>query len=197
MISLKNAVVLAGGQSKRFGSNKAMYRLGGEPQSMSMLDIATTQLKSANFNVFLNLNRNGYEVETSLPIIYDSGKQKGPLFAVRDVLSFFMGMTGRLLITTCDMPFVGAASYRKLWDASENQPDKIIHYENNPFPAVYPIKCLQDIKNLIQSGSRSMKALLAAVEAHRLRPVDPDTLRNINIVDDTFEIFDAPNLKPF
>lgn len=198
-----------------------------------MLDHVTHQLKSASFEVYLNLNRNGYNVQTDLPIIYDSGEQHGPLFAVGDVLKVLSsrmrldnahrdqrivrdpasrqkddrdlglgylsssnsGMTEYVLIATCDMPFVGRAGYEKLWEISMSHPNQIVHYEGNPFPGIYPLNILDAIQSTIQSGRRSMKALLDFVGAVTLQPKDVSMLRNINFVDDALKIEDAPGFQ--
>ena len=54
----KIAVVLAGGRSSRFGSNKAEYKIN----NVRMIDLIGRELELAGCEVFVYLNKSGYKL---------------------------------------------------------------------------------------------------------------------------------------
>ena len=135
--------------------------------------------------VFVNLNKTGYKLKTNHKIIYDkdSQNQNGPLYAVRDILEYFKvnyENQKQILITTCDMPYLKAEDYKRLFEnLSLKNNYKIINYKTKsfqPFPGLYSVELLE----AIDLNLRSMKSLFLDSDTKNIKPEDLSRFENIN-----------------
>lgn len=92
-------VVLAGGQSKRMGFNKAEVEMHGESMLMRMID----KLKEITSTILVSIGTVSYP-NVPLPQIPDKHPQCGPLGGIYSVLK--ASKTSLNLVVSCDIPLV-------------------------------------------------------------------------------------------
>jgi molybdenum cofactor guanylyltransferase len=94
------AIILAGGQSSRMGTNKALLQLKGKTVIEGMVE----KLENIVDNTIIVTNTFEDYAFLHLPMIEDKRKGKGPLAGMEAGLA--ATQTERNLIVACDMPFI-------------------------------------------------------------------------------------------
>jgi len=166
------AYILAGGQSTRFGSNKARVVVGRTPLilklsyelSLSGLEVTTVAQHSLDFQ--------------DLPIrtIADARPNAGPLAGVQAALMDTKSVGGSYCwITSCDMlewnPRWHEIYVLKCRAAQTNylacvlKPNNVSAAFFLPFPGVYGVDCLSHIETIFREKKPSMFALHQAIES--------------------------------
>lgn len=181
----RHAVILAGGASRRFGSDKTLAKFKG----IFLMDILTKTLEATGHKIFFSgqkdrLSRWGF------PIIEDSHVYEGPLCALQDILKKISAY--QILVVACDMPFLTPLAIEEFWKRAKKS-NGVVLSDEFPFPAIYSRKMLSSINLLIRNGRRDLKSLLKQqngmidkVEAEIFDQVDPShrSLWNINTFDE-------------
>ncbi|MDB9823282.1 molybdenum cofactor guanylyltransferase [Deltaproteobacteria bacterium] len=186
-------VILAGGKSLRFGSNKALVEINGAP-----LIERVTHVLSSVFNRLILITNSPQEYSSlQLPIYEDIIKGLGPiggiytgLEAINDEKGFFVA---------CDMPFINEDLIRYIagvgYDFDVVVPK--IDWRIEPLHALYSKSCLPIIKGLIASDIhqiiRSFQSLhVRYVDEAEIKSHDPlmKSFMNINRQD---ELLNAMN----
>lgn len=94
------AIILAGGQSSRMGTNKALLQLKGKTVIEGMVE----RLENIVDDILIVTNTFEDYAFLHLPMIEDKRKGKGPLAGMEAGLA--ATQTERNLIVACDMPFI-------------------------------------------------------------------------------------------
>ena len=158
MIEHGVAVILAGGQSKRMGQDKAAVVFQGKP----LLQYAEDTLASLFERVVVSTREQ--RSDTGLPQVLDASESRAPMLGI--VACFEALDADWLFVVGVDMPFVSAklvqymAKQRGNHDAVALQADEMVQ----PLCCFYHRSCLPQMKANIQAGKRSLKHLLQAVD---------------------------------
>ena len=180
-------VVLAGGNSTRFGEDKAFFELEGK----AMYRHAAGALEAAGVcdrivvstNDRLKTCFSDYQTVVDHPEFRD----QGPLGGLYALSASFPGC--RLLVVTCDTPYVSPSWLRILHDWAAGHDEAIIVTKEaerlHPLIAVYQGNGLAGtIRELLEENRRSMRALFEKREMIEvdagLHDIDNRTLMNIN-----------------
>ncbi|HET7229791.1 MAG TPA: molybdenum cofactor guanylyltransferase [Longimicrobium sp.] len=182
--------ILAGGASSRFGSPKALATVDGR----RIIHRVRDALAGAVDGIVVIANEPELFADLDLPIRGDRVPGLGPLAGVEAALRWAAERGGEgALCVSCDLPFAAAGLLREM--AARGDGARAVVPESGrgvePLCAWYPAAALAHIERLLESGDRSMRALLASVETVRL-PVDivrrfgdPEVLFfNVNTRDD-------------
>lgn len=111
-------IILAGGQSSRMQSDKALLKLGGK----TVIEVVADKMKKIFSDVLISTNDiNNYKY-LNLPIIKDTYTRKGPLAGIHAALKY--SSTEKNFIISCDMPFVSSELINFI--AAYNSDKKII-----------------------------------------------------------------------
>lgn len=191
--AVRQAVILAGGKSSRFGTDKAFASVGGRP----MLQIAADALTKAGFHPAVCTN-NGEHAKFGLPLLRDSKPFEGPLAALGDI--FARRRASKILLTACDAPFAPPELLERLWEESENCEITLLadrEGKPSPLPGIYARSLLPLVRINLRAGKRDLKSLLGKGTAVHIIPweewsrFDPEgnTLRNINTPKDLTRFF--------
>ena len=181
-------IVLAGGQSKRLGTAKALLRLGNE----TFLERAVSVLRGACQHVIVVSDPRS--PVTSVPgctMATDERPGLGPLGGL--VTGLAASDDEWHLALGCDLPLVKLGILRLLM-AESSATEAVVPRAGGrlqPLLAAYSRACLGPARAALDSGRRTMTALLdqvrvKIVEEAQLRDADPDlvSFTNVNTWDD-------------
>ncbi|NNK49379.1 MAG: molybdenum cofactor guanylyltransferase [Gemmatimonadetes bacterium] len=187
-------VVLAGGRSRRYGSDKAFAELGGvslvQRAARTLMPLVDRVVVVAN-----DLDRHSAEEQTVRP---DLVSGIGPLGGLHTAVAWAAeeGMRGAVVLAT-DMPFVPTPLLEDL--ASTLEPGAAVLPASRgprgfePLCAAYDVGCLPAIEAAIEKGDRAVISFLPAVDLRIVELArvssygDPDTMFfNVNRPEDHF-----------
>jgi molybdopterin-guanine dinucleotide biosynthesis protein A len=185
-LSLSGAV-LAGGESRRMGRDKAMLCLKGEPLWLRQKHVL---LESGAQPVTVVRKRGQPPLDANGPFLYDTVDGAGPLAGLHAAL--LAGQTHLLAILAVDMPQIDAAWFRWLGSFCQRGVGAVVRIPAGfePLAAIYPREALTIVTSHLRSNDRSLQHLvIALVEAHQLVAVpvpesDHRRLVNWNAPDD-------------
>lgn len=166
-------VVIAGGRSTRFGSEKALAVFHGE----TLLLRAVRRLATVCGTVAVNARPGSGAAElaarSDLPVIHDApGDPDGPLAGVKSAL-IWAGQRGAKLVAVspCDLPLLPPQLYQRLVDAAGDGAAMAETTEGRqPLCAVWPVRALAQLSAALAGGAHPatwrMLDTLGAVRVH-------------------------------
>jgi len=181
-------IILAGGQSKRMGQNKALLPHPDNAQ-ISFIEYLTAMLTSMCTEVLVVAHDATQAVEFARPgigVVTDRVLDYGPLMGLYSGLSAIR--TTHALVIAVDMPFVQPELVSFLLDQPLTDALLVPVVDNVPqvLLAVYPRTVLPLIEMHIQQGRRDLRSLLDVapvqyIEEAQLRRVDPQLRSFVNV----------------
>ncbi len=181
-------VVLAGGRSRRFGSNKALADWKGEPMAAAVFNLLKGLFRD-NFVVVKKKEAFGGVFDSAFPLVEDIYLDPHPLGGVITALA--RASTESVFVCACDMPFVRETLVRSLC-ARGGEGDAVIPlWEGVPQPlcGLFSRPCLPVFRTKIQEGDRSVVGALRSVKAVYVRE---DEMRKIGETGISFQDIDTP-----
>ncbi len=154
----KTLVILAGGKSKRMGTNKSLLKIGDKTLIEHMVNI----FKEHFDEILLSVNEKGHFDDLNLGVeeIEDIYKGIGPMggfysvFKNTDIEKFF--------VCAVDTPFVMPSAAIEMMEKSEGVDICALLKEDGktePLFAVYNRSCLENIESLIEKKDYKIKEL--------------------------------------
>ncbi len=182
-------LVLAGGQSRRMGHDKALIRVDGETQ----LGRAVHLLDSIVDRVFVS-TRADQQDETErkkYQLIVDCAENLGPIAGIFSALQE-LGDVGWLVLA-CDLPNIDETTVRYLLEnRSEDKPFSAFRSSSDglqePLCAYYAAGTASIIKGFIDDGINCPRKVLIRSDTHLLDQPNPAALDNINTPEDLARI---------
>lgn len=143
------AVILAGGQSRRMGFNKALLRIGGRP----LIQVVLECVRPLTDEVLVSSNdQRAYEF-LGLPIVPDIFKNQGPLAGLHAAM--LLSSRSLFSLLACDMPNLHEPLLRHLALSAEGF-DAVIPRTtdggNHPLCAIYRKTCFPAIERNLRKG---------------------------------------------
>ena len=185
--SLSSAIILAGGQSRRMGRDKALIEYQGRPIIAHVIDT----LRVLSDDLVVVSNRPDLYGSFGARVAADYEPPCGPLGGIAAGLQAVRYPLA--VVVACDMPFLNVTLLRWLIDLADGY-DAVVPQtadEFEPLHAVYRQECYDPILRRLERGERRVISFFADV---RLRPVlepewralDPAgrSLVNLNTPDD-------------
>ena len=179
--------VLAGGRSRRMGSDKGLLRIG----SRRLIDVVLEAIRPLFPETVVVANETTAYGGLGVPVVSDRVPDKGPLGGIHAALC-----SSRLPYTfciACDMPLVNRAVVAHLCALAPGNDAVVPEWEAGyePLHAVYGQSCLSHVERMVREDRLRVDALFAAVRVRRvaadeLRPLDPllRSFMNVNTPDD-------------
>ena len=173
-----SGVVLAGGFSKRMGTDKAKLKLG----NLTLLEIQVRKLREIGLE---DIMVSGYSrpVEGTR-LIGDIYPHRGPMSGIHACLK--AAKNPACLVVSVDVPLFPKEWLEKLIQ-DHSGPSTVLSHggEIEPLLAVYDADLARQAEELILSGERSVRKLLNDAELKKLEYTgDPDLLLNCNTPED-------------
>lgn len=147
------AVITAGGQSRRFGSNKALAVWNG----VSLLERVASTLDGAAQRILVASP--GKYLLHGWVVVADDRPGEGPLAGLETGLKH--AGTDWVAFAGVDMPFLAAVYWETLLTArtSDVQAVQAVHPARGPQPlaALYHVSLLPDVTALLEAGERRLR----------------------------------------
>lgn len=157
--------VLAGGRSRRYGSDKAFAELDG----VRLIERAARALRPAAHRIVVIANDVGSHAAGDLPVRPDLVPGIGPLGGLHTAVTWAAeeDLAGVVVVAT-DMPFVPASLVVDL--AARLEPGVAVVPASHgprgfePLCAAYAVECLPAIRAAVERGDRAVISFFTAVE---------------------------------
>lgn len=177
------AIILAGGQSQRFGSDKALASLGKSVKPI--LHHLSEKLSQMGLEPYVSVSKLGKYSRMGFKEIGDEFPHCGPLGGVATALRCLEAKN--YLFLACDMPLIKKESLEKLISLSEGSGSCVFTFLNwlQPFPCVLSRKILPVVEEQISKNKYSMKTFFEVCrEVKKINLDEEKIFTNMNTPDD-------------
>ncbi|CAM4353268.1 molybdopterin-guanine dinucleotide biosynthesis protein A [Paenibacillus endophyticus] len=178
-------LLLAGGQSTRMGTDKALLDIGGKPlvyrlvrQLVHLTDHVTVSVGRPEREAIYRANLG--ELADTVSYMSDIYPECGPLSGLHAGLSAIG--SGYVFVMACDMPRVSEELLAAL-KAHMAQGADVIHVKGQPFHALYHAGTAPDIEASLKKGDLRLMGLLNGLRTIVVGPQQPNhmaTFINLN-----------------
>ena len=156
--------VLAGGESRRMGRDKALLRVGGEPMWRRQAKV----LREAGAEPVFVVRRGGQRVlDRAVRHVWDAWENAGPLAGLEAALRATSG--DWVAVLAVDMPAIEAEWFRWLRGFCAPGCGAVVRHAEGtePLAAIYPREALGVVSRRLKEGRRSMQELVTALARGR------------------------------
>ena len=191
-IRLKNsAVILAGGFSRRFGSDKGLVTLAGKPLVLHMIDRVSKLVDEVLLIISSETQKKSFEhiIANKAKMVLDKYGSQSPL--VGAITGFEAAKGEYSLLLPCDTPLVSEQIVQLLLDMCTNRSAAIPRWPKGyiePLQAVYHTEtALTAAKTALEQGKRNMQSMIDKLEGVRyvstkvLEQLEPNLSTFVNI----------------
>lgn len=157
------AILLAGGNSKRMGSNKALLEVEG----MMMFEKVLNEIEKVTPHIFISSNLK-LPLKKTYPIIPDSFSNKGPMGGIYSVLE--QSNFNNYIVASCDAPFIKKELIELLLN-NRCETAVVPVWENKmyPFPGIYSRSIKNTMLEKLEKNQLKMKELLNFIRAKEIQ----------------------------
>jgi molybdopterin-guanine dinucleotide biosynthesis protein A len=162
--------VLAGGESRRMGRDKARLRVAGEPLWRRQVWV----LRVAGAEPVALVRREGQKIlDKRIPHLRDALTGAGPLAGLHAALQ--AAESPWVAVLAVDMPAIDAEWFRRLLAQCRRGTGAVAKHADGyePLAAIYPRNALAIVARRLQRGERSMQGLVRALARAKKMMVVP------------------------
>ncbi len=184
-------VILAGGESRRMGSDKSLLPIDGA----RFIDHVYSRMKVLFDDVMIVTNSPDLYRGIDCRKVPDIYAAQGSLAGIHSGLAH--ATQDRIFVVGCDMPFVSAGLIRKICSHAE-EGDLVIPHSSNghePLHALYRKSCLPAIEQVLDAGKKRIALFFEQVKVidvpnNEIRALDQSerSFLNINTPEDYFRL---------
>ncbi len=175
-------LILAGGQSKRMGHDKAVIDYHGLPQIQWAYELLQRHLPKVYISV--RAEQRTESVRAGLPQIHDQEITKGPLDGIASAMQAHPQVAW--LVIACDLPWLNDASIEHL--LAEREPAAMasafvsVHHPGLPEPlcAIWEPASRSIINEAILIDRCCPRKILINADTRLVQQLDPRSMDNIN-----------------
>lgn len=179
-------VVLAGGQSSRYGQPKMFELFADRPLYKHSL-IALQKNRLQPLIIATNASLQSKFVEENIEWIIEKQPHQGPLFALQNIMTCFPDVEWFFVVAS-DMPFINADFVQTMLTFVDDRFDAIVPKQDarlQPLAALYRRSALPITNQLVQQNKRNMKVLLEQLQVRYIPfELEDSTFININTQQD-------------
>jgi len=150
------AVLLAGGQSRRMGTDKALLRVGSTPMIARLI----AECRRLTDEIRISAAAGGDYASFGVPVVPDVHAEQGPLSGLHAGL--LSTVRPFVLLLACDLPGARADWLRRVIAFAPHHDAVIPRTADgrvHPLCAVYSRRCLPAVEHNLASGRNKMTAL--------------------------------------
>jgi molybdenum cofactor guanylyltransferase len=177
-----SVAVLAGGESKRMGRDKALLPLNERPLIAHVVD----RCGSCSDDVFVVTKRPRQLQSLRFRVVVDDFEEQTPLSGIVSALR--AAARPYVFVCACDMPFVSPTLIRMLADRAEGFDAAVPRRDGRAEPShgVWAADASDVVATALQAGERAVYRVLetmhvAWIEEDDWRVVDPDGRSFVNV----------------
>jgi len=179
-----HGLVLAGGESRRMGRDKAMLRYNGQA---TQLERGCGLLAEVCERVFVSHRPDqDFSLPAQVSAIRDEGDElRGPLRGIVSALRAHP--EAHWLVLACDLPRLDRPALEKLIARFRQSPPRLLAYRSShdglpePLCAIYPSGCDEIlVRRARERGTSCPRKILILEKAELVEQDDPRSLDNIN-----------------
>ncbi len=151
-----SAYIIAGGKSKRFGSDKARYRFRGKELILHVYDIISRIFEDIILVSYTPMD----DLLPGIERIEDLIPDLGPIGGIHAALVH--SDKPALFAVACDMPFLNADFIRYMTGFADDY-DVVIPGDGDklePLHALYSSACRMEVRRVIEEGSKRIVSIL-------------------------------------
>ncbi len=194
---MRTAIILCGGRSARFGSDKAMLTIDGIPMIIRVIQRVSPVVDE--IIIAARDPAQGRYITDAIPndsmVVYDSVIGYGPIAGI--LAGLLASKSEYSICLACDLPYTNPDVIDALFGCAEEQEgDAAIPRHPGgtlePLHAVYGRPMIRACQNVMESGARTIRSAISLlsrtvfVPTESLRRFDPDlrTFLNVNYPED-------------
>lgn len=183
MIADCTAIILAGGDSRRMGQDKAMMSFNNQSLIQSVITVMQRLFPVTMLSV-----RN-YRNEIDLPQVCDMQADGGPLTGLVTTLGRIA--TPWAFVVACDMPFISPQLVEQLAEhrAQQQAVVPVVQGHLQPMAAFYSASCIPVMRATLSLGDKS---LLGVLKNLNVSYIDEAQLLNSEVAMRSFIDLDTP-----
>ncbi len=165
-----SAVLLAGGESTRMGSDKAMLKWHGRPLWTCQLE----KLRALTSNIFVSTRSAVPWRPQDVKLVIDEAPSRGPLSGITASLAIME--TDCLLVLAVDMPFITLSHLKNTCDQAKPGMGAVpfVNGKMEPLAAVYPKRAASIFAEALKGTDYSLQQVvrrLTGLELIRQIPI--------------------------
>lgn len=205
------ALVLAGGQSRRMGCDKALLSLPTSQRS-TLLQISCSVAQCSTHRTYVLSpwpERYSHLLPSTVVLLKEVSSGSGPLVALHQGWSMILADSQKrnegppvwLLVLACDMPALDAISIQAWRRQLEAVPDDAIaalprnNHRWDPLCGFYHRRCIPSLKRAMQDNVKSFQRWLSNETIMELSINNLDMLRNCNTPGQWQQFLDSINAR--
>ncbi len=173
------ALVLAGGQSRRFGSDKAHALIDGRPMAMRVFDM----LNACFSTVLISTGHADRTFDIPAKHIADCIPDAGPLGGIHAGLNEIQSTDAmQLFVAAVDLPFITTEAVQQLLQAADDTTDVVMGTDGmqpQPLFGCYHRKLLNPLHRFLANDDRAVRNFLKQLRTRTVL-LPGDVLKNIN-----------------
>jgi molybdopterin-guanine dinucleotide biosynthesis protein A len=183
-----DALILAGGENKRFPLIKGFLEINGK----KIIESNTEFLNSIFDRVIISTNDPELYFYLGVLMVGDIMKYRGPMTGIFSVLA--VPDVSDIFVIACDMPFLNAVFIKYIverWSENLDAVIPIFYKKPQPLPGIYSKRTVRKLEEAIRQGKRSLREFLQEIEVlyieeEVVRSIDREgrSFVNINTMDD-------------
>jgi molybdenum cofactor guanylyltransferase len=183
-------IVLAGGQSKRMGSDKALLCYHGKPQLEYLVELLSVHC----LDVFISgQKRDGLSAKLRFLADSESYSSAGPIGGLLTVWQA-IGYDRPVLVLGCDYPCIDNQALKTLLAARDigSFATGFLHSDGTPEPllTLYEPKAFHELKQRFAQGEQSLKHFLYAYPCNLIQAKEPKWLIGVDTLEQLREMMD-------
>ena len=171
------AIIMAGGESLRMGTDKSMLPIDGQP----LIEKIAEQLQGSFEQILISANEPDKFAFLGLEVIPDKIRGQGPLMGIASALQASANELN--FVVACDIPNIDMQFVRKMLAEAEDVdivvPDTC-DGKSEPLFAVYRRSALGAINKVLSSGRRKISDVFALCKVKYIELNDVEWLTNLN-----------------
>ena len=180
-----NAILLAGGKSKRFKSNKALAKYKGE----ALIKRIANNLNKHFINIYIVVdNKHKYTFLKEYQLVEDIIPNKGPIGGIYTGLKYSNAKYN--FVTAVDMPLI-TGEYLKIVKNWNQGYDALVPKHNKkiePLAGVYSKSCLKKLKKNLETNKLSVVKFIEEINSKKILTenlsISKDIFCNVNYKSD-------------
>lgn len=172
-------IVLAGGRSRRMGTDKALMTFEGTP----MIQLAVNRLEPVCQDIWISCRKESASLYQPFgQLLFDEAEDLGPLGGIYSALT---QLRQPILVTPVDTPRLSSDHYQCLREASDQGSQTVcyVHEDSNMLEGLvscWSVREAQALTEFLTAGKRSVQAFLREREVKVIPVENGEEFMNVN-----------------